>query len=459
MASLMGNKGFASLNVLQAFGAANDNIFKQLVIMAVTTGGIWSYQFGLNGEFYISLFFSAPFILLAGFLGQFSDKYSKRSVVIVVKLWEVLLAICCIAALYAGNFEFVIFCVMLLGIQSTLFSPTKLGIIPELVPHHEISNANGLLGMVSNVAIILGTVVGGFFYDQYEKSYVAQGMLPREIPAVLSEVFTSEQISGEGGVTWLIAPGLCILLLACIGLKCAMRLPKLQPKNPQLKINFGYHGFFGVNVAMIRQAFGTPLLAVTAAYGAFFIIPGIALLNMATYKDYLGIDAFLASTQGAFLALAIGVGGVVVGKRSRGRLRPRFILTGSLGMTAAFSLLAIAPPNYWVTVSLLAAGGFFAGFYMIPLQSLLQVLTTDKDRGRFIGMNTVTTMIGFVGGNYLFSLGKGTLGLSPPTIYLFCAAVGAVVFFPLWLRWVPWFERSIENADEINSTALKINDQ
>ena len=103
MVSLKENKGFASLNVLQAFGAANDNIFKQLVIMAVTTGGIWSYQFGLNGEFYISLFFSAPFILLAGFLGQFSDKYSKRSVIIVVKLWEVLLALCCIAALYAGR--------------------------------------------------------------------------------------------------------------------------------------------------------------------------------------------------------------------------------------------------------------------------------------------------------------------------------------------------------------------
>ena len=129
-------------------------------------------------------------------------------------------------------------------------------------------------------------------------------------------------------------------------------------------------------------------------------------------------------------------------------------MTGSLGMTAAFSLLAIAPPNYWVTVSLLAAGGFFAGFYMIPLQSLLQVLTTDKDRGRFIAMNTVTTMIGFVGGNYLFSLGKGTLGLSPPTIYLFCAAVGAVVFFPLWLRWVPWFERAIAEADQSEPTSL-----
>ncbi|MBT4694984.1 MAG: MFS transporter [Planctomycetaceae bacterium] len=452
MASLKRNEGFASLNVLQAFGAANDNIFKQLVIMAVTTGGIWSYQFGLNGEFYISLFFSAPFILLAGFLGQFSDKYSKRTVVIFVKLWEVLLAICCIAALYSGNFESVIICVMLLGIQSTLFSPTKLGIIPELVPHEQISNANGLLGMVSNVAIILGTVVGGFFYDQYETSYVSQDMLPGNIPPALSEAFTSEQFAVESGVVWLVAPGLCILLLACIGLKCAFRLPKLQPKNPQLKIRFGYHGFFGVNVAMIRQAFGTPLLAVTAAYGAFFVIPGIALLNMATYKDHLGIDAFMASTQGAFLAFSIGVGGVVVGKRSRGRLRPRFILTGSIGMTVAFSLLSIAPPNYWVTVSLLAAAGFFAGFYMIPLQSLLQVLTTDKDRGRFIGMNTVTTMIGFVAGNYLFSLGKVTLALSPPTIYLFCAGVGAVMFFPLRLRWIPWFERALATGIEVQTT-------
>jgi MFS family permease len=456
--SLKENKGFASLNVLQAFGAANDNIFKQLVIMAVTTGGIWSYQFGLNGEFYISLFFSAPFILLAGFLGQFSDKYSKRSVIIVVKLWEVLLALCCIAALYAGNFEFVVFCVLLLGIQSTLFSPTKLGIIPELVTHDEISNANGLLGMVSNVSIILGTVVGGFFYDQYEKSYVSQDMLPQDLPLGLAEVFTPEQITGEVGVTWLIAPGISILCLACIGLKCSFRLPKLEAKNPELKINFGYHGFFGVNVAMIREAFGTPLLAVTAAYGAFFIIPGIALLNMATYKDHLGIDAFRASTQGAFLALAIGIGGVVVGMRSRGRLRPRFILTGSLGMTVAFSLLAIAPANYWVTVSLLSAGGFFAGFYMIPLQSLLQVLTTDKDRGRFIAMNTVTTMVGFVAGNFLFSLGKGG-GLSPPTIYLFCAAVGAVMFFPLWLRWVPWFERTLAKTEQIKTNLASSGDQ
>ena len=450
MTSLKDNNGFASLNILQAFGAANDNIFKQLVIMAVTTGGIWSYQFGLNGEFYISLFFSAPFILLAGFLGQFSDKYSKRNVVIVVKLWEVLLAICCIGALYAGNFEFVIFCVILLGIQSTLFSPTKLGIIPELVSQGEISNANGLLGMVSNVAIILGTVVGGFFYDHYEKSYVARGMLPREIPIGLTEGFTPEQITGEVGVNWLIAPGCCILLLALVGLKCATRLPKLKPKNPLLKINYGFHGFFGVNVAMIRQAFGTPRLAVTGAYAAFFVIPGIALLNMATYKDHLDINAFSASTQGAFLALAIGVGGLVVGQRSRGRIRPSFILIGSLGMTAAFSLLAIAPADYWVTVSLLSAGGFFAGFYMIPLQSLLQVLTTDEDRGRFIAMNTVTTMIGFVGGNYLFDLGKGTLELSPPTIYLFCAAVGAIMFFPLWLRWVPWFERAIAELAEMD---------
>ena len=116
MTSLKDNNGFASLNILQAFGAANDNIFKQLVIMAVTTGGIWSYQFGLNGEFYISLFFSAPFILLAGFLGQFSDKYSKRNVVIVVKLWEVLLAICCIGALYAGNFEFVILIILIVAV-------------------------------------------------------------------------------------------------------------------------------------------------------------------------------------------------------------------------------------------------------------------------------------------------------------------------------------------------------
>jgi len=87
------------------------------------------------------------------------------------------------------------------------------------------------------------------------------------------------------------------------------------------------------------------------------------------------------------------------------------------------------------------------------LQSLLQVLTNDENRGRFIGMNTVTTMIGFVIGN-LLKLGLVAFGWETPKIYLICGAVAAVMFFPLWLRWVPWFERALATREHMETDLL-----
>lgn len=453
MASLKRNKGFTCLNVLQAFGAANDNIFKQIVIMSVVTGGIWSHQFGKFGDVYVSLVFSLPFIALAGFAGQFSDKYSKRNVVLVVKIWEIILALFCVVALLYGSVSTAILCVFLLGIQSTLFSPTKLGIIPELVEHHQITNANGILGMVSNVAIVLGAAIGGYFSDNYKATYVGRKLSDPQMPSELLQDLKETIPAQHEGITWLLIPGVCMLVLALIGLWCATRLPKVSPKNPDIRIRYGFYGFFGINIDMIRQAAGTPLLAVTGAFAVFFIIPGIALLNMAEYKAYLGITDFEASAQGAFLAVSIGLGGVVVGQLSKQRVRPRFILIGAVGMAVGFTVLAFLPKSYAWTVAMLSVSGFFAGFYMIPLQSLLQVLTNDENRGRFIGMNTVTTMIGFVIGN-LLKLGLVAFGWETPKIYLICGAVGAVMFFPLWLRWVPWFERALATREHMETDLL-----
>jgi MFS family permease len=452
---LKGNQGFTSLNILQAFGAANDNIFKQFVLMSVVGAGIWHHHFGEGGTAYVSLIFSLPFIVLAGFTGQFADKYSKRNVVLVVKIWEIMLALFCLIALFYGSFPMAIFCVLLLGVQSTLFSPTKLGIIPELVESHQITNANGILGMVSNVSIVLGAAVGGFFSDQYKATYIGRNLFDPQTPTEMVNDLTGKILIKHETVTWLLIPGVCMLVLAVVGLWCAIRLPKLSPKNPDIKIRYGFYGFFGINVDMIRQAAGTPLLAVTGAFAMFFIIPGVALLNMTEYGAHLGISDFKASAQGAFLAVSIGVGGVVVGQFSKRRVRPRFILIGAVGMTIGFTALAFIPKSYVLTVSMLSVSGFFAGFYMIPLQSLLQVLTTEENRGRFIGMNTVTTMIGFVLGNFLLKLGLVTFAWEPPKVYLICAAVGALMFFPLWLRWVPWFERAIAEIDANNCSGME----
>ena len=49
----------------------------------------------------------------------------------------------------------------LLGVQAALFSPSKYGILPEILPHEKLSSGNGLMEMWTNLAIIGGTVAGG----------------------------------------------------------------------------------------------------------------------------------------------------------------------------------------------------------------------------------------------------------------------------------------------------------
>ncbi len=445
------NKGFVSLNILQAFGAANDNLFKQIIMLGVATGGVWSLELGTGGQATISLLFSLPFILFGGFSGQFSDKFSKRSVVIFVKVWEVMLALACIAALATGNFRVSLFCVIMLGVQSSLFSPVKLGIIPELVQYKQITNANGTLGMVSNIAIILGIALAGVFSDKYKPAFLGNNMLS-------SGVGEKDRALIEKGVelvsdgTWLFIPGITILVLALIGLYCAFQLPKLPPKNPELKLSFSLRGFFGVYVEQFSANLGKPLLAVTGAFSAFFIIAGIALLNISEYAQYLGVSDTLASAQGAFLSIAIGLGGVFVGLQSKDRVRPRFVLVGGIGMVIGFTVLGFLPKNYWLVVAMLSMSGFFAGLYMIPLQSLLQILTNDENRGRFIGFSSMLTMVGFVTGNYLFKLGSTNFGEhAAPRTYLLCAAVSAFMLIPLWSRWVPWFQRTIDELSAVET--------
>ena len=86
MTSFTDRRGLFALNVTQLCGAANDNVLKQLLIFGLAAGGVWSEKLGEGAQAYGSLCLAIPFVLFSGFAGQFSDRFSKRDVSIVVKL-------------------------------------------------------------------------------------------------------------------------------------------------------------------------------------------------------------------------------------------------------------------------------------------------------------------------------------------------------------------------------------
>lgn len=202
-----GKRGFRSLNIVQFLGAANDNVLKQFITFAVALGGIWAADIGTGGKTIAGLCLTIPFVLFSGFAGQFADRYSKSKMTILVKLVEVVVAILATIALVTGNVVFALAVLTVLGLQSTFFGPAKYGMLPELVGDSGLSKANGVLSMLTNIAVILGAFAAGPLYDNFTADWApvivfetAEGIAPDAMIGSVDPVSVRERLV-EMGVT------------------------------------------------------------------------------------------------------------------------------------------------------------------------------------------------------------------------------------------------------------------
>ena len=80
------DRAFLGMAATQFLGAFNDNLFKQLLLLVCLDEAL---QGGTDLQPVALALFAIPFVLFSGFAGQFSDRVSKRSVVVACKLGEV----------------------------------------------------------------------------------------------------------------------------------------------------------------------------------------------------------------------------------------------------------------------------------------------------------------------------------------------------------------------------------
>lgn len=404
--------GFCSLLVVQFLGAANDNVLKQILIFMILANGLWAFKLGAGGQGYIGLCLTLPFILFSGYAGQFSDRNSKRFVTILVKAAEIFIALAAGIGLWLGYFWVTLASFIALAVQSAFFGPAKFGMIPELVTNQELSRANGAINMLTNIAIILGTLIAG---------PVCQKFFPKALPG--ESVASGDVLAAR--VVWL--PLAIMLGIACLGFVAAFFIPKLPAKNPELKYKINpFDTYYHAIIEMAK----TPMLAIAIAWSYFYMVGMIALLIVPEYESLLNISYVKASALFAVLAVAIGFGCAVAGWISGKRIEPRFVPIGGIGITVFFFLLGIVTPAkysvttyYYLICTLLVGAGLFAGFYLIPLQALIQGLAPDKGRGRFLGTTNALSFVCSSLGAVIIWLVRGPIGIPANRVFLVCAGL------------------------------------
>ena len=97
--SYLGDKAFWGLTVTQFFGAFNDNLFKQTVLLLFVAVPLVSGETA-DRQGLATVVFSIPFILFSGFAGFLSDRFGKRGVIFGSKVAEIFIMALGMAAFY-----------------------------------------------------------------------------------------------------------------------------------------------------------------------------------------------------------------------------------------------------------------------------------------------------------------------------------------------------------------------
>ncbi len=401
-------RGFSSLLLTQSLGAANDNILKQVLIFMVTEG-LWKNALGTGGQSFIALCLTLPFVLLSGYAGQLNDRISKQRVAVWMKIAEIPIVAVAGIGLWMGELYITLFAFIAMSIQSTVFSPAKYGMIPELVKSTELSRANGMINMLTNIAIIVGTMIAGPVSDRYYPTKIgAGGVKP---PPVL----------------WL--PFAVLVAFAIAGVVAVLFLPKLKSQNEKLKFEINP---FATYWHSIREMSRGPILLVAVSWSYFYLIGMMSILLVPEYKGLLNITYTEASYLLGVLAVSIGVGSALAGLLSGDHIEPRLVPAGAVGLTLFLLLLGVVPPNKSNVAFFLGGAGISAGLYLVPLQALLQELSPDAARGRYLGAaNAMSSIFMSVGAGVVW-LARRPLHLEANRAFLVCAgfsAISAVVMF------------------------------
>ena len=406
--------GFLSLIATQFFGAMNDNVLKGILTFMVIDGA-WAGHLGSGGQGIVGICFTVPFILLSAFAGQLADRYSKRTVTLWVKALEIPIAGLAGYGFFVGNLWITLAALVALTCQSSFFGPAKYGMIPELVGTGQLSRANGTINMLTNVAVIVGTLISGVVSDRYSPQ------------------------AEQSGVLWL--PAVALLLVAILGFVSSWFLTGLRPGDSSIQYRLNP---FEAYIHTVKQMKKTPLFMIMMAWAYFYLLAGIALFIVPEYTLVLNVSRAEASVLMGVLGIAIGVGCGVAGYVSGRDIEPRLIPVGAVGLTVFFFLLAFVPPSLaggegstriaLSNVSWFILGaGFFAGFYIVPLQSLLQGLSPDSQRGQYLGTANAISFGFMTLAAVFYWLVRDLFGDQPQKIFYLCSLLmGLGAGFFIW---------------------------
>lgn len=375
-------------SLLNAF---NDNLLKMMLVGLVpkVTSGPLADDIGI----WLGAMLLLPFIIFAPLAGYFADRYSKRSLILVMlvaqSLIMLLAGLCFHLALGDLSIYLALGSFFLLATQATFYSPGKMGILKEVVGSRRLGMVAGWLQMVAMIGILAGLGLGGAWFDK------------------LYDAHKDAWWAAAEPIWWLFG-------VAMVAMVAGFYIQK-TPAHPHVKYHHALwwehftHLKESISLPPMRRAFfgNSTYWFVASMVAAMFVDIGVALHPD---KSLGG-----AATESSKMTLMVGIGTVVgslfISWVNRRGVQLGIIPLGALGLAGTLFWAGLTPVSSESFHLVLGVIGFMGGCYMVPIQTFIQDTADPEKRGRVLASMNLLDSVAGVGAVAVLA-GLKALGLS-----------------------------------------------
>jgi LPLT family lysophospholipid transporter-like MFS transporter len=358
---------------------------------------------------YTALLF-VPCVVFAPLAGFLNDRFPKSACLVAGNAVKLAGAILCAAGLAWGGWAlgagyFVI------GVGTCLYGPAKYGALPEILPREKLVSGNGMVEMLTLLAILGGFIGGSVLADQFRD--------------------------------WMLAPhGIVVAIYAAsLALNALM---SRTPHNADVQLARSAGEFFG----HLRDLLTVPRLRLMLMGTALFWVVGAAMKSH--FQPWgQGVLGLKTNTDVSMLALALSLG-VMGGSLLAGRFFKVGDLRGVPRMGFALAAVFVAAwtvgggAGAWVepqvmlggvtlvlpVSALLIVAGVFAGLFLIPLNAALQDESNPAKLGKTVAVQNLFDYLGMCGA-VLYLWLANVAGVSLRGVFIGLAVLVAAV--ALWM--------------------------
>lgn len=338
------NRGFYTIMAAQFFSSLADNALLIAAIALLTEMESPAWMTPL-----LKLFFVLSYVLLAAFVGAFADSLPKGKVMFITNLIKI--GGCGLMFFHVHP----LFAYAIVGFGAAAYSPAKYGILTELLPAEKLVAANGWIEGLTVISIILGTVVGGALVNQH----ISSMLLSFDFPILDTGIDTPAQAA-------LTAIMFTYLVATLINLKIpdtGARYPH-QERNP-IKLIVDFSNCF---TTLWKDKLGQISLAVTTLFWGAGATLQFIVLKWAEKSLHMPLDE-------AAILQGIAAVGMAIGATAAAHFVPLKKSLSVMPLGIAMGLIVIAMTvvhSVWLAYPLLVLIGALSGFYVVPMNALLQ---------------------------------------------------------------------------------------